>query len=127
MAHGPALGLRRHRVVGVEVGSADAGPDDAHDRIARLLEDGVGGRLDPHVPGAIDERCSHECRPYRVRRPSNLGPAHRRRHLEAEVGGARCLDRTRLPQFDLPRVEALEEPDAATEEHGDEVDLHLVE
>jgi hypothetical protein len=31
------------------------------------------------------------------------------------------------PQFDPLRVEILEEPDAAAEEHRDDVELHLVE
>jgi hypothetical protein len=48
-------------------------------------------------------------------------------HFESEVGGARCLDRACPPQFDPLRVEILEEPDAAAEQDGDEVDLHLVQ
>jgi hypothetical protein len=46
-------------------------------------------------------------------------------HFESEVGGARCLDRARPPQFDPLRVELLEEPDAVAEEMG--MDLHLVQ
>src|SRR5439155_14342586 len=48
-------------------------------------------------------------------------------HFESEVGGARCLDRTEPPQFDPLRIETLEEPDAAAEEYGGQVDLHFVQ
>src|SRR2546426_9364955 len=48
-------------------------------------------------------------------------------HFESEVGGARCLDRACPPQFDPLRVETLEESDAAAEEYGDQVDVHLVQ
>jgi hypothetical protein len=39
------------------------------------------------------------------------------------VGGARCLGRACPPQFDPLGVEIVEEPDAAAEEYGDEVEM----
>src|SRR5260370_9288420 len=76
--------------------------------------------------GFTHEKCKFSCKfdvaPY-SRSARLRAPLH---HLEPEVGGARCVDRANLPQFDPLRVEILEKPDAAAEKDGDEADMHLV-
>ena len=47
-------------VVGPEVAAADAGADDADDRVGRLLDPWVG---DPDVPRRVHDSCSHGCLP----------------------------------------------------------------
>lgn len=48
-------------------------------------------------------------------------------HFESKVGRSRSLERTCPPQLDPSGTEILEESNAAAEQDGDEVDLHLVQ
>ena len=48
--------LRRHRLVRPEVAAADRGAGDAHERVAGLVQPGVGDVLDADVAGAV-----HDC------------------------------------------------------------------
>src|SRR5206468_2567583 len=57
-------GLARvHRVVRPEVAAADAGADDADDRVGGLDDRRVGDVLDPDVAGAVHDGCAHQLSP----------------------------------------------------------------
>jgi hypothetical protein len=59
MAHAlPGL-ARGHVVVRPQVAAADAGADDADDRIGRVEDGRVGDVLDADVAGAVHDNCSH--------------------------------------------------------------------
>ena len=60
VAHRPALGRGRHRVVRVQVAAADAGAHHADQCVGGLLQRRVGHVLHAHVAGAVHECCSHE-------------------------------------------------------------------
>lgn len=53
-------------MVGVQVAAADAGPDDAHERVGRLLQRRVGNVLDADVTGAVHQGGSHGCPPWQM-------------------------------------------------------------
>jgi hypothetical protein len=57
-------------VVAVQVRSAHARAHHAHDRVARILQDGVGHLVHPHITCAVQERREHRrsslCRRHRV-------------------------------------------------------------
>jgi hypothetical protein len=61
VAHRPPGLLPLEGCVRPEIAAADAGADDADDRVGRLLDPRVGDVLDPDVPSRVHDSCSHEC------------------------------------------------------------------
>ena len=54
-------------VIEVEVGAADAGAGDSHERVGGGLERGVVDALDAHVVGSVEDSSFHLFhRPYRL-------------------------------------------------------------
>jgi len=46
-------------VIRMEIGSADRGARDSHDRVGGRLETGVGNFLDTNVARTVEHRCFH--------------------------------------------------------------------
>src|SRR5262249_7914938 len=88
VTHHATRAAGRHLRVRPEVAAADAGMGDAHDRIGRLDEGGVGDVLDADVAGAVHHGGSHPGteakRGRRLRRElgSSRAPSTRRRHVQ---------------------------------------------
>ena len=59
------LGRLGHAAVGPQVRPADAGGGDAHQRVGRPLDRGVGHVLDPDVAGGVDQGGAHGWLPNR--------------------------------------------------------------
>ena len=59
VAHAASGLARLHRVVGPEIAAADGGAGDAHERIGRLDDPGVGDGLDADIARAVHHGRSH--------------------------------------------------------------------
>ena len=59
VAHVLALAIGWLQAIWPQVAAADAGADDADQRIGGLPDGSVGNVLDPHVAGLVHDRCAH--------------------------------------------------------------------